>query len=261
MRDFTDYGALTAHNQGVDLPHRKNSNQMVLPSAVPLQAMTDSETAQPSASLVDRARQLATSTLANALDACGLHNNVIAHIKAVSPGFRFAGPAVTVKELAGDHGDFTSEDFRVGAMIDAARQGDVIVVDCAGAEASTWGGMASLAAKLKGVTGLLVDGAVRDLEEMIEFDFPVFARHMVPTTGRLRLKIEEINVPVVIDGVEVSPGDLIVADGTGVVCLPAGRAEEILQIAEKLDRDDKAAVEDLRAGLTFSEAMAKYKGI
>ncbi|MEM8744922.1 MAG: RraA family protein, partial [Pseudomonadota bacterium] len=128
--------------------------------------MTETEKPRSSDSHTERARRLATSTLANALDACGLHNNVIVHIKAVSPGFRFAGPAVTVKELAGEHGDFTSEDFRVGAMIDAARKGDVIVVDCAGAEASTWGGMASLAAKLKGVAGLLVDGAVRDLEEM-----------------------------------------------------------------------------------------------
>lgn len=214
-----------------------------------------------SAELTGRVAALGTSTLANALDLAGLHNNVIAHIKAVAPGFRFTGPAVTVKEIAGRHGDFTAADFRVGAMIDAARKGDVIVVDAGGAECSTWGGMASLAAKLKGVAGLLVDGAVRDLEEMIAFEFPVFSRHMIPTTGRLRLKIEEINVPVVIDGVEVAPGDIIAADGTGVVCLPHARAGEITGIAERLARDDAAAVEDLRAGLSFSEAMAKYKGI
>ena len=223
--------------------------------------MTNSDIDRPAAGISERAGKLATSTLANALDLVGLHDNVIAHIKAVAPGFRFAGPAVTVKEVVGKHGDFTSDDFRVGAMIDAARTGDVIAIDGAGAEASTWGGMASLAAKSKGVAGLLVDGAVRDLEEMIEFDFPVFSRHMVPTTGRLRLKIEDINVPVIIDGVTISPGDLIVGDGTGVVCLPIDRTEEILEIAEKLDRDDKAAVDDLRAGLTFTEAMAKYKGI
>lgn len=211
--------------------------------------------------LTRRVSLLATSTLANALDLTGLHNNVIAHIKAVAPGFRFTGPAVTVKEIAGKHGDFTSEDFRVGAMIDAAKAGDVIVVDAGGAECSTWGGMASLAAKLKGVAGLLVDGAVRDLEEMVEFDFPVFARHMIATTGRLRLKVEDINVPVVIDGVQVAPGDIIHADGTSAVCLPRDRVVEILEIAERLAKDDASAIEDLRAGLTFSEAMAKYKGI
>ena len=216
---------------------------------------------RPPPELIERISRLGTSTLANALDSAGLHNNVIAHIKAVAPGFRFAGPAVTVKESAGAHGDYTSDDFAVGAMIDAAQAGDIIVVDAGGAQCSTWGGMASLAAKLKGVAGLIVDGAVRDLEEMIEFEFPVFSRHMVPTTGRLRLKIEAINVPVVIDGVNVAPGDIIAADGTGAVCLPGAQAEDITALAEKLARDDDAAVRDLRAGLSFSEAMAKYKGI
>ncbi len=223
--------------------------------------MSQADFDRPSNELTRRIAGLATSTLANALDNSGLHNQVIAHIKAVSPGFRFAGPALTVKEVAGKHGDYSSDDFAVGAMIDAASKGDVIVVDTGGAQCSTWGGMASLAAKLKGVAGLLVDGSVRDLEEMIEFDFPVFSRHMIPTTGRLRLKIEEINVPIVIDGVNVAPGDIIRADGTGAVSLPAARAEEITLLAEKLARDDAAAIEDLRAGLTFTQAMAKYKGI
>ncbi len=223
--------------------------------------MSQADFERPSNELIRRIAGLATSTLANALDNTGLHNQVIAHIKAVSPGFRFTGPAVTVKEIAGAHGDYSSEDFAVGAIIDAARAGDVIVVDAGGAQCSTWGGMASLAAKLKGVAGLLVDGTVRDLEEMIEFDFPVFSRHMIPTTGRLRLKIEDINVPVVIDGVNVAPGDIICADGTGAVSLPVARAEEITDLAEKLARDDAAAVKDLRAGLTFTQAMAKYKGI
>mgnify|MGYP000743050447 CR=1 FL=1 len=211
--------------------------------------------------LVKRASALATSTLANALDLAGVRENVIVHIKAVAPGFAFTGPAMTVKEVAGNHGDFSSQDFRVGAMIDAADAGDVIVVDCGGAACSTWGGLASLAAKLKGVAGLLVDGGVRDLEEMVAFEFPVFSRHMVPTTGRLRLRIEDFNVPVTIDGVNVSPGDIIRADGTGAVCLPLARADEIIGIAEKLAKDDAAAEADLRAGLSFSEAMSKYTGI
>lgn len=217
--------------------------------------------ARPPEALTARAAALATSTLANALDAVGLHANVVTGIKAVAPGFRFTGPAVTVKEIEGDYGAFTPEEFRVGAMIDAAGAGDVIVVDAGGAAVSTWGGMASHAAKLKGVAGLLADGGVRDLEEMVAFGFPVFARHMVPTTGRTRLKVESINTPVTIDGVTVSAGDLVVADGTGVAVLPASRAEEIVDAAEKFARDDAAALDDLAAGLSFTEAMAKYKGI
>ena len=223
--------------------------------------MTDTGLERPPGDAVARAARLATSTLANALDDAGLHHNVMATIKAVAPGMRFAGPAVTVREVTGDYSRFTSADFQVGAMIDAAAAGDVIVVDMGGAACSTWGGMASLAAKVKGVAGLLVDGGVRDLEEMIEFEFPVFARHLVPTTGRRRLKVAAIGEAVTLDGVRVAPGDLIVADGTGVVCLPRERARDITARAEALQRDDERAMAEIRGGLGFSEAMKKFTRI
>ncbi len=212
-------------------------------------------------SVTARAAGLATSTLANALDACGLHDNVMPSIKAVAPGFRFAGPALTVRERSGEYGTFASEDFRVGAIIDAALAGDVVVIEAGGVPYSTWGGMASLAAKLKGVAGLIVDGGVRDLEEMVEFAFPVFARHVVPTTGRTRLSIDEIGVPVTVDGVRVAPGDLIVADGSGIVSLPAARAAELVALAEEIAAADVEAAEALRRGFSFTEAMARFKQI
>ena len=227
------------------------------PGGVPADSLAD-----PSADpLAARAARLASSTLANALDDAGLHHNAIATLKAVSPGMRFAGPAVTVLEVAGDYGAFTSEDFKVGAILEAAGPGDVIVVALGGAACSTWGGMASLAAKVKGVAGLLVDGGVRDLEEMIAFDFPVFARHLVPTSGRRRLKVEAIGAPVEVDGVAVVAGDIIVADGSGAVCLPRAGAEEIVTRAEALQRDDEAAVAEIQRGLGFSEAMKKFTRI
>ncbi len=211
--------------------------------------------------LAARVAGLATSTLANALDEVGLHANVMPSIKGVAPGFRFAGPAVTVSEEAGGYGSFGSDDFKVGAMIDAAQTGDVIVVAAGGAPYSTWGGMASYAAKLKGIAGLVVDGGVRDLEEIVEFGFAVFARHMVPTTGRTRLKVAAINEPVTVDGVAVAPGDIVAADGTGIVVLPAASAEEITTLAEAFARDDAAALAEMDKGLSFSDAMAKFKKI
>lgn len=219
------------------------------------------EIERPSTELVGRARRLATSTLANALDDTGIHDHVLSTIKAVFPGMKFTGPAMTVLEITAEHGTFSSADFRVGAIIDAAQAGDVVVIDMGGAKCSTWGGMASLAAKEKGVGGLLVDGGVRDLEEMIDFGFPVFARHLVPTTGRTRLKVEAINEPVTVDGVIIEPGDMIVADGTGVVCLPKAEAVVLVSRAEEMQRDDEAAVREIRNGLSFSDAMKKFTRI
>ncbi|MDX1512233.1 MAG: RraA family protein [Gammaproteobacteria bacterium] len=211
--------------------------------------------------IVQRLQVLHTSALANALDAVGCHSHATASLRPVCKGFRFAGRAVTVREAVGDYGSFGSEDFRVGAMIDAAAPGDVIVVAADGARASTWGGMASLAAKLKGVAGLVVDGGVRDLEEIESSGFPVFARHLVPTTGRTRLKVEAIGEEVEIDGVPVAPGDVIVADGTGVVCVPAAKSLEIAEIAERCAADDARAETEIRNGLTFTEAMKKFTRI
>lgn len=211
--------------------------------------------------VVRRLGALATSTLANALDGVGRHNQATCSLRPVYSGIRFAGRAVTVRESAGDYGRFHADDFRVGEMIDAAAAGDIIVVAAGGARASTWGGMASLAAREKGIAGLVADGGVRDREEIESFEFPVFARHLVPTTGRTRLKVEAINVPVEIDGVCVEPGDVIVADGTGVVCVPLDSSTRVADIAEACASDDRQAEKEIRAGLSFSEAMRKFSRI
>ena len=216
---------------------------------------------RPDPAVIRRLAALPTATIANALDDVGKTVNCPVALRPMAPGMAFAGPAVTVQQAAGEAGDFTSRDFAVGAMIDAAAAGDVICVAARGARASSWGGMASLAAKVKGVAGLAVDGGVRDIDEMVDHGFPVFARHAVPTTGRTRLKVEAVNVPVEMDGVTVEPGDVLVADSTGLVVVPAAEAARVADLAEGFARDDAAAEEEIRKGLSFSEAMAKFTRI
>ena len=111
--------------------------------------------------IAKRLSTLATSTLANALDRVDCPNQTLVNLKPVKPGMRFCGPARTVREESGPYGTFASQDFRVGAMIDAADPGEVIVVAADGVPYSTWGGMASLAAAHKGIAGIAVDGGVR----------------------------------------------------------------------------------------------------
>jgi 3-hexulose-6-phosphate synthase / 6-phospho-3-hexuloisomerase len=179
----------------------------------------------------------------------------------VVPGSRTAGRAVTVTQISGARGSFTSEDFKVGHMIDAARAGEILVVDNGGRAVSTWGGLATHAAKVKGLAGLIVDGGVRDREEIVEHGLPVFARHMTPLTGRTRLSVVALNQPVTCGGVRVRPGDIIVADGSGVVCVPAEHAEKVADLAEGYSADDARAAAEITKGLTFREAMAKFKRI
>ncbi|NQW11892.1 MAG: RraA family protein [Alphaproteobacteria bacterium] len=205
-------------------------------------------------------RAIATPTIANALDDLGLHG-VITGLRPIVPGTKAVGPAVTVRERSGAKGSFAVEDFKVGHMIEAAEPGAVIVVDNGGAPVSTWGGMASYAAKLKGIEGLLVEGGVRDWEEQQEFRFPLFARHMVPTPGKTRIKVEAIGEPITIEGVLIRPGDLIVADGSGICVIPIERAEEILAMTQRFAADDAQAMREMDNGLTFKQALAKFAKI
>jgi len=210
--------------------------------------------------LRDRLAAIGTSTLANALDDLDIAG-VITGLRAIVPGVKAIGPAVTVRERTAAKGTFPVSDFKVGHMIEAAGPGDVIVVENGGAPVSTWGGMASYAAKLKGIAGLVVEGGVRDWEEQQEFRLPLYARHMVPTPGKTRIKVEAINEPVVIEGVLIRPGDWIVADGSGICVLPVERAETLLEMAERFAADDEQAMREMDAGLTFKEALAKFAKI
>lgn len=203
---------------------------------------------------------LATPAIANALDDVAFEGVMHGPCPMV-PGTRCVGRAVTVREITGRRGDFTSDDFKVGQMIDAAQPGDVIVVDNGGHCVSTFGGLATYAAKLKGVAGLVVDGGVRDREEMLQYQFPVFARHMTPLTGRTRLAITAINEPVSCGGVRVRPGDVIVADGSGVTCVPAEHAARVAELATHYAKDDELAAAELAKGLSFSQAMSKFRRI
>ena len=201
-----------------------------------------------------------TSTLSNALEDVS-EDGVILGLPAVTPGLRCAGRAVCVAQVTGPAGAFLGSDFRVGAMIDAAGPGDIVVVANNGHGVSSWGGTASYAAKLKGISGLIVDGGVRDREEMIEHGFPVFSRHMVPTTGRTRIRVTEIGGTVTVSGIKVETGDVIVGDGTGIVCVPQQKAVEVLRIARELQADDDQAVREITNGLSFAQAMAKFRKI
>jgi regulator of RNase E activity RraA len=210
--------------------------------------------------VMERLRALNTPTLANALDDLGFAG-VMSGIQAVGAGLRCVGRAVTARETTGPKGSFPIDDFRVGDIIEAAGRGDVIVIDNGGHAVSTWGGMASYAAKRKGIAGIVIDGSCRDREEIVEFGFPAFSRHVVPTPGKTRIRVEAIGGTVVCGGVRVRPGDIVVADGSGVVVIPEEAAAEVAEQATRFAADDRTAMREMDAGLTFKEALAKFKKI
>jgi regulator of RNase E activity RraA len=140
--------------------------------------------------------------------------------------------------------------------IEAAQPGDVIVVDNGGRmDVSAWGGLLSLASKIKGLSGVVIDGACRDVDESREVGFPVYARAAVPVTARSRVMQQSFNEEIQFAGVQVHPGDLVIADGSGVVFIPRAKEEAIVGEAETIAQHEGRMAEEIRKGRSVLEVM------
>lgn len=170
--------------------------------------------------------------VSDALDREGIAG-VALGLHALSGGGRIVGRAVTV-QLDVDDGREKKRHLCTAA-VDSSDSGSIIVVAHNGrVDVAGWGGILSLAAKRRGVAGIVVDGACRDLDESREMRLPVYARVAVPVTARGRVIETGWNEAVTISGISVAPGDYVIADGSGVVFVPSPRIEHVLALAERI---------------------------
>ena len=154
---------------------------------------------------------------------------------------RLCGPACTVKVFPGDN-------LMVHKVLDVAKPGDVVVVDAHGSSMNAvLGDLISTKAKHRGIAGFVVDGFVRDLPDVVELDFPVFARGATPI-GPLHRGPGEINFPICCGGIVVNPGDLVVADGAGVVVVPQEIANELFERLQEQSANLAAYIEGVKRG-------------
>lgn len=156
-----------------------------------------------------------------------------------------------------DHEPGSSPPRHLGAAaIVGAGPGDVIVMAAGGrTDAAVWGGLLSRAAATRGVGGVIVDGACRDVDDSQELGFPVYARAAVPTTARGRIVEETTGAPVEVAGTLVRTGDLAIADGSGVVFVAAERASEVVTLAEELAALERLMAQELRTGKSVLDVM------
>ena len=199
-----------------------------------------------------RFEALSTTNVSDAMDALGIRGATYGIRPMWHTMDRVLGPAVTLKMTAAGE---TKGKYHLGVKaIDAAQSGDVIVVDNGGRiDTSCWGGVLATGAKLKGISGVVIDGACRDLDECVEVGFSVYARGTVVATARGRVQEEATNVMVQFGGVQVRPGDIIMGDKSGVVVVPAERVDEVLEKAESLFQKEEAMVAMIRECKTMTE--------
>ena len=185
--------------------------------------------------LFERLREF---TVPELCDGAGVFSAMDYHVKPWIGRTKIVGRALTVKVPAG-------EGAIVSRAIELAGEGDVIVIAGQGVcQCSYWGDHRSLCARLQGATGVVIDGAFRDLEGCEEAGFPVFARALTCGTAQ-KTGEGQINVPVSCAGVAVNPGDFIVGDVNGVCVIPRDQAETVLERAAKKVAAQKRAAEEM----------------
>ena len=151
-------------------------------------------------------------------------------LKPIDPTVRLGGRALTVDCRP-------SDNLALHYALTKASPGDVLVVDAKGfLEAGPWGDILTLAAQAKGIAGLVIDGAVRDANAMIEMGFPVFARGL-SIKGKNKYQPGLVNVPVIVGGVSIQPGAIIIGDRDGLVVVEADEVAEVIRASEA--REDK----------------------
>jgi regulator of RNase E activity RraA len=206
---------------------------------------------------VKRLQRLDVCAVSDAMDKLGLPPSV-SGLTQQSTQQRIAGKVVTYKLVpAAQVPAHTGAPRHLGTTaIEAAQPGDVIVIEQrTGLDAGSWGGILSLAAKLREVAGVVVDGPVRDIDEARAYDFPVYARGLTARTARSRVAEAFTNQPVRIGEVTVCPGDYVIADASGVVFIAAADIERVLKAAEMIVGREAAMAQALRAGQPVSQVM------
>jgi 4-hydroxy-4-methyl-2-oxoglutarate aldolase len=200
-----------------------------------------------SVALDDYFEGYATATI---YEAAGKLGDMDPSIRPFVPNARMSGTAFTVKCFVGD-------SRAVIRAIDAASPGDVLVIDIGGTpRATAWGGSSAAAAKRRGLRGVVTNGSVRDLDELVEIGLPVFAAG-VSVRGTVKGHPGWHGMPVSVGGVAVHRGDLVIGDSDGVVVVPFERADEVLSKTKAQHDRESEMARRIAAG----ESMADILGL
>ena len=192
--------------------------------------------------------KVSTPNIADAQHKRGVMSEIHPYI---AHGQRMVGRALTVQTAKGDWA-------KPVEAIDRAKEGDVIVIDAGGSDVAVWGELASISAKLKGVRGVVIDGAARDIETILDIDFPCFSRLVVPHAGEPK-GYGGIGHEIICGGQLVRSGDWVIGDENGVIVVPQEGAVEVANRAvDVLERENRIR-EEIRRGGTLSSVQELEK--
>lgn len=179
---------------------------------------------------------VSTPNISDAMHKTGAMEN----IRPVKLGFHMVGRALTVRTIDGDWA-------KPIEAIDKAEKGQVLVIDVNGGKTAIWGELATWSAKLKGLSGVVIDGAIRDLDDIVKIDFPLFSKHLSSSAGEPK-GLGEIGAEITCGNQSVKTGDWIIGDDSGIVVVPQEIAQEIANRALDVKEHENRIREEIKNG-------------
>lgn len=193
--------------------------------------------------------KLPTSTISDALDRLG----IAGQCRGLMPVFdrvHMCGPAYTLKYLP-----VGSEGGTVGDFLDDVPPGAVVAIDNAGrTDCTVWGDIMTFLAAKRGVAGTAINGICRDVDRSRDMKYPIFSVAHWMRTGKDRVRLVGVNVPVDLGGVSVDPGDFLVGDDNGLIAVPAKRAAEVAAVAESIEETENKIRDAISKGMRLGDA-------
>ena len=172
-------------------------------------------------------------------------------IRPVWKGSKLVGKAVTVRCYNGDWS-------KPVEAIDIAQKGDIIVIDEGGGDVAVWGELASWSCQMRGIGGVVIDGAIRDVEDISKIKFPAFARYIKSNAGDPK-GFGEINIEIDCGGQKIRPGDWIIGDDNGIIVIPKEKAQEMANRAIMVHENENRIREEIKRGSTLSKVLKLKK--
>lgn len=200
---------------------------------------------RPDSELVEALSKFGTAMIA---DSMGRYGAMLSYIRPLHRGTHIAGPAVTVQT-------YRSDNLMLHVGLELAEVGDVLVVNAGEVEnAGIWGDLMTRMALKKKLGGLILDGAVRDTEQLCESGFGVFSKSISPMGG-FKQSAGSVNMPIACGGMTVNPGDIVIGDDDGVVVIAKDRARDVLAACEKTEEKEAAIIRGMEQGKTLFELL------
>ncbi len=188
-------------------------------------------------------QKVSTANIADAMHTKG----VVKDLRPIKNGFHIAGRALTVKTMDGDWA-------KPVESIDVAEKDQIIVIDVNQGKTAIWGELATHSAKQRGIQGVIIDGAVRDLDDLLKINLPIFSRHITSNAGEPK-GYGEIGSEITIGGQIVRNNDWIIADDSGVIVVPQENAQEIANRALNVKEQENRIREEIKKGESLGKVL------